>query len=483
MAMTLTARLVMVLGTASGSGKSTIAMALCRMFSEQGFRVSPFKAINISLNSIVTRDGSEIARAQWLQALAAGIMPEGRMNPYLIKYEGRCKGQLIENGKSLGSMTYKQISGHLDLHGKEQIRSAIDYLSRHFDVIVIEGSGSPAEINRESEDYANTFILNEYFPEAIIASDIEFGGVFAALYGTYLLTENNDSIKWFVINRMRGDPSVLRKGSDILENLTNMKLLGVIPRIENILLPGEDGNDYAKSRYFGSDVCIIRYPMMENLSEVDPLPVFGINYFYLDRADDSLIKSARLIILPGSKDVPEDLKFLKESGIEKLIQERAKIGVKILGICGGYQILGKEISLKDTRRKEEIALEGLGLLETKFAYSTEKKLENLIFGLTSEIKDKSTKTEGYEIHYGDVVENSDTPLFETGRGKEGSMNRSGNIFGTNIHGCLENTDFLNFIMGTDIQKSYAKELDREIKRISTIIIESMEISKLNLKAS
>jgi adenosylcobyric acid synthase len=223
--------------------------------------------------------------------------------------------------------------------------------------------------------------------------------------------------------------------------------------------------------------------MMENLSEVDPLPVFGINYFYLDRADDSLIKSARLIILPGSKDVPEDLKFLKESGIEKLIQERAKIGVKILGICGGYQILGKEISLKDTRRKEEIALEGLGLLETKFAYSTEKKLENLIFGLTSEIKDKSTKTEGYEIHYGDVVENSDTPLFETGRGKEGSMNRSGNIFGTNIHGCLENTDFLNFIMGTDIQKSYAKELDREIKRISTIIIESMEISKLNLKAS
>ncbi|EQD77876.1 cobyric acid synthase CobQ, partial [mine drainage metagenome] len=239
-------------------------------------------------------------------------------------------------------------------------------------------------------------------PEAILITDIEYGGAFAALYGTYLLAEARESIKWMVINRMRGHQDVLRKGLEILKSLTGIDFLGIIPMMENIQLPGEDTLDYLHSRSFGTDVCIIRYPWMENLSEMDPLVSFGIGYFYLDVGKEGLIKNSKVIILPGSKDVISDLKYLREKGIDRILNDRAQNGVKIIGICGGYQMLGKNIEFQEDETGNKEKMFGLGLLDVDFKYFKEKKLTNNKIRLSRNIINDGEETGGYEIHYGQV---------------------------------------------------------------------------------
>lgn len=470
------AKLLMVVGTASGSGKSTLTMALCNILKKSGFIVSPFKAINISLNSVVTKDGSEISRAQWLQAMACGNEPNSKINPYLIKYEGKGRAQLIENGKSKGSMTYGELSSYLEINARDNIKSAIKDLSENNDIIIIEGSGSPAEINRSGEDYANTFILREYSPTTILITDIEQGGAFASLYGTYLLMENRKILKWFVINRMRGDPEVLNTGIEKLAKLTKVQTLGVIPRIEDIKLPGEDGKDYLNSKIFGTDVCIIKYPMMENLSEVDPLVTFGIGYNYVDKNNKALLRLARVIILPGSKDVFSDLRYLQDNGIDNILRDRASAGIKILGICGGYQMLSRKIE-DISRNDEQKIVSGLGLLDAEFSYSREKTLKRTNFKM-HELQKDNTKSQGYEIHFGNVVKNSEKPLFLTEKGSEGSLSESGNVLGTNIHGCLENKSFIEYLLEIHIDKPYGDKLNEEIERISEIIRKAIDINSV-----
>ena len=470
------AKLLMVVGTASGSGKSTLTMALCNILKKSGFIVSPFKAINISLNSVVTKDGSEISRAQWLQAMACGNEPNSKINPYLIKYEGKGRAQLIENGKSKGSMTYGELSSYLETNARDNIKSAIKDLSENNDIIIIEGSGSPAEMNRSGEDYANTFILREYSPTTILITDIEQGGAFASLYGTYLLMENRKILKWFVINRMRGDPEVLNTGIEKLAKLTKVQTLGVIPRIEDIKLPGEDGKDYLNSKIFGTDVCIIKYPMMENLSEVDPLGTFGIGYNYVDKNNKALLRLARVIILPGSKDVFSDLRYLQDNGIDNILRERASAGIKILGICGGYQMLSRKIE-DISRNDEQKIVSGLGLLDAEFSYSREKTLKRTNFKM-HELQKDNTKSQGYEIHFGNVVKNSEKPLFLTEKGSEGSLSESGNVLGTNIHGCLENKSFIEYLLEIHIDKPYGDKLNEEIERISEIIRKAIDINSV-----
>ena len=469
------AKLLMVTGTASGAGKSTLTMALCNLLRESGYTVTPFKAINISLNSVVTPDGSEISRAQWLQAIACGVEPNYEINPYLIKYEGNGRAQLIENGKSLGSMPHKDLSHYLEINARNNIRSAIKHLSDNNQVVVIEGAGSPAEINRSGEDYANTFILREYSPVTILITDIEQGGAFASLYGTYLLMENRGVLKWFVINRMRGNPDVLNTGIEKLAELTGVPTLGVIPRIDEIRLPGEDGNDYSNSGIFGTDVCIIKYPMMENLSEVDPLKAFGIGYNYVNKNNKNLLKLAKIIILPGSKDVFSDLKYLKDSGIDDILRERAVSGVKILGICGGYQMLSMEIE-SDLRNEEHGKVSGLGLLNVEFSYFPVKTLKRTNFTIYESNDDP--KSQGYEIHFGNVIKNSERALFHTDEGPEGSISKSGNVLGTNVHGCLESTAFIEYLLNIHIDKPYGERLAEEIDRISEIIGHSIDLESL-----
>ena len=469
------AKLLMVVGTASGSGKSTLTMALCNLLRKSGFTVSPFKAINISLNSVVTTEGSEISRAQWLQAIACGKAPNSEINPYLIKYEGKGRAQLIENGKSLGSMTHNDLSHYMEINAKNNIRSAINHLRDSNQIVIIEGSGSPAEINRSGEDYANTFILREYSPATILITDIEQGGAFASLYGTYLLMENRKMLKWFVVNRMRGNPDVLNTGIEKLAELTGIPTLGVIPRIEEIMLPGEDGNDYSNSRIFGTDVCIIRYPMMENLSEVDPLTAFGIGYNYVNRNNRNLLKLAKAIILPGSKDVFFDLQYLRDNGIDEILRERAAAGVKILGICGGYQMLSSIIE-NSQRKDEPKKVSGIGLLRVDFSYFPEKTLKRTNFTIYESNRD--TKSQGYEIHFGNVIKNYERPLFRTEDGSEGSINESGNVFGTNIHGCMESAAFIEYLLNIHIDETYGEKLNKEINRISEIIGNSIDLKTL-----
>ncbi|MHB8360251.1 MAG: cobyric acid synthase [Thermoplasmataceae archaeon] len=471
-------KLIMVVGTASGSGKSTLVMSLCRIFRDKGFRVAPFKAINISVNSVVTQDGSEISRAQWLQAKASRTESESEMNPFLIKPEPNGKLQLIQRGKSLGSMSYDDMHEFMKKNAKHSIKESINHLSKKFDIIIIEGSGSPAEINREGEDYANSFILREYSPEAILITDIEYGGAFAALYGTYLLTDGRESIRWMIINRMRGNQDVLGKGLEKLKSLTGTDFLGIIPMLEDIQLPGEDTLDYLHSRSFGTDVCIIRYPWMENLSETDPLVSFGIGYFYLNAGTESLINSAKVIILPGSKDVISDLKYIRERGFDRVLVNSIQKGVKIIGICGGYQMLGKSIEFQEDETGNKEKMVGLGLLDVDFKYFKEKKLTNNKIRLSRSIINDGEETCGYEIHYGQVTKNNERNLFETEEGYEGSLNISGNVMGTNIHGCLENRTLLNSLLGVTVAQTYEANLEKEISRVSNIVGKSIDIQKL-----
>ena len=222
-------RMIQVLGTASDSGKSTLAMSLCYYFAEKGYKVAPFKAVNMSLNSISLKDSSEISRAQWLQAMAAGTEPSEFMNPFLIKPEGMGKSQIIVNGKSIGSLKVEEYYEYLKNNAEVIIKEALEKLSTEYEIIIAEGAGSAAEINMEGRDFANSYVSSIHRTPAILISDIDKGGVFASLYGTVKLMANSDLVKYMVINRMRGNWEMLSSGISKLEELTGKKVIGIIP--------------------------------------------------------------------------------------------------------------------------------------------------------------------------------------------------------------------------------------------------------------
>lgn len=470
-------KMIQVLGTSSNSGKTTVALALCRILSDLGYRVAPFKSVNMSLNSVSTDSGKEISRSVWLQSIAAKVNPVKEMNPFLLKPERDGRSQLIVLGDSIGVMSHKDYGEYMAKHGAEIVRNSLETLSGRYDVIVSEGAGSAAEINFRGRDLANSFVSSIYNSPSLIVGDIDHGGVFAALYGTYSLMEHPETVKWLVINRMRGNRKILRPAIDVLEQKTGLSVIGVIPHLDGIKLPGEDSLDYRFPASLNRRIAVIRYPHMENHSDVDPLIVYGTGFHYVDGGSMNGVSDAELIILPGSKDVYADIRYLRSTGLDQKIIEAARSGKKILGICGGYQILGRSIHFNGFAPEEEI--KGLGLLNCRTDYSDTKTVRRVEGTFGAFLGKPGVKFNGYEIHRGEVINGEHSYVCKTIHGDEGSVSPDGNVLGTNIHGLLESCDFTAALVGAElIHDDYHELLEENVNLLARVVKENLDVREI-----
>lgn len=446
-------------------------MAMAYHFRKLGYRVCPFKAVNMSLNSVVVHNG-EMSRAQWLQALAAGARPDVRMNPVLLKPEGQ-GSQVIVNGRAMGRMAVREYYSYISSDGLMKILESIQWAMGDSDIVVSEGAGSPAEINLLRFDLSNGLLPEISGCPIVMVGDIERGGVFASLYGTLELMPHRSQVKALVINRMRGDTSILEPGIRLLEGLSGTRVAGVVPFFE-FNLPGEDSMDY-QGDTGSEEVCVLRYPHMENYSEVDPLRYYGVGYSYVDHRNAGKILNARLVVLPGSKLVFEDLAYIRRHGIDRLIMKARERGASVLGVCGGYQILGKSISDPSAVQSSGSFTEGLGLLDVETEYAKEKTIREVEYNIRNSHL-TSQRYRGYEIHYGMVRNLSEEPFLETDLGPEGAVSRDGAVMGTNVHGVLESRELIEHILGRKVPvSSYMEGLEAEVRRVSERILSCLDL--------
>ena len=429
---------LMVCGTASDSGKTTIVTGMCRLLARKGIRVAPFKAQNMALNSAVTATGAEIGRAQAAQAHAAGVEPEAAMNPVLLKPASDRTSQVVVMGRpwaTLEAADYQEAKREL----WDVVLDAFDDLRRRFDVVVCEGAGSAAEINLLDHDIVNLRLAHARGMRSVIAGDIHRGGVFAALYGTVEIIpgELRRTVGGFVINKFRGDPAILESGLTRLQELTGIPTLGVVPWIESPLVDAEDSLDLSRlpSRRPGPDVldvAVIRLPRISNFTDIEALalePSVGVRL--VDHP--SLLGNPDLVVIPGTKTTVADLEWLRLSGLAEAITELASAtATTILGICGGYQMLGDKIDDGVESRVPQV-VEGLGLLAVHTRFDTEK---------TTRIRSGSALGQacsGYEIHHG--VTNPHRPWISLDGGEDGSSSPDGSVLGTSLHGLFESDGF------------------------------------------
>ena len=431
------AKCIMVQGTMSGAGKSLLCAALCRIFAQDGLRAVPFKSQNMALNSFVTKDGLEMGRAQVVQAQAAGVEPDVRMNPILLKPSSDVGSQVIVNGEVRGQMKASEY-----FRTKRQlvpdILKAYDSLAEEADVIVIEGAGSPAEINLKSEDIVNMGLAEMVDAPVLLVGDIDRGGVFAQLYGTVELLEEKERqrIKGLVINKFRGDVEILRPGLSMLEEKTRLPVVGVVPYLK-VDIEDEDSLSQRLEMRDGKkplDAAIIRLPHLSNFTDFMPLeqhPLLGVRY--VSNAHE--LGAPDLILLPGTKNTVDDLLWLRQCGLETALLKLAAKGTPVLGVCGGYQMLGQ--TLDDPTGSESgrpQTLRGLGLLPTRTVFSEQKRRAQ-VKATAAAAPFAGAELEGYEIHTG-VTEAEGEPFahYPDG-GREGCV--QGNVFGTYLHGLFD----------------------------------------------
>jgi adenosylcobyric acid synthase len=440
----------MVQGTGSGAGKSTLVTALCRLFFHAGYSVSPFKSQNMSLNAAVTADGGEIGRAQAAQAEAAGLEPSVDMNPILLKPEGD-GSQVIVLGRVAGRMTFRIYQRHRP-RLLRVVKESLERLRAAHDVVIIEGAGSPAEVNLLKHEIANMAVAALADAPVLLVGDIDRGGVFASFVGTLDLLPPTDRarIRGFVINKFRGDVALLRPGLRFLEEKTGIPVLGVVPYLEPGLLPAEDSLDLDQPRPRGTrravEIAVVRLPHIANFDDFEPLQrELGVNVSFVTGSAD--IQSADLVIIPGTKCTVVDLEFLRARGLADAIVERGRNGLPVLGVCGGYQMLGTE--LLDPAGVESLAphTPGLGLLPVVTRFTRPKRTEQVrarvrtgapLFGGAA-----GDTFAAYEIHVGrtescgshapfEVIERGGRPSVEA----DGCVNTGGTIVGTYLHGLL-----------------------------------------------
>ena len=441
------AKTIMIQGTMSNAGKSLLTAGLCRIFRQDGYRVAPFKSQNMALNSYITSEGLEMGRAQVMQAEAAGIEPSVLMNPILLKPTNDTGSQVIVNGEVLGTMSARDYFKYKK-NLVPDIMKAFRALAEKNDIIVIEGAGSPAEINLKTDDIVNMGMAKMADAPVLLAGDIDRGGVFAQLYGTVELLEPEERkrIRGLIINKFRGDKTILDPGIEMLEEKCGIPVVGVAPYLD-IQVEDEDSltERFDRGQETGLiDVAVIRIPKISNFTDFNPLEsIPGVSLRYVKHTSD--LKNPDVIILPGTKNTMEDLRWLRESGMEALILKAADRGTLIFGICGGYQMLGETLS--DPHGVEAGgSMRGMGLLpmDTIFA---EKKTRTQVTGRFLDLDgDYETLSEveftGYEIHMGDSVRrNPAKPCTSvrdevTGKEKtEGTFTR--NVCGTYVHGIFD----------------------------------------------
>ena len=428
---------IMVQGTMSGAGKSLLCAALCRIFAQDGYRVAPFKSQNMALNSFVTRDGLEMGRAQVVQAQAAGMEPDVRMNPILLKPSSDTGSQVIVNGEVRGQMpaaAYFKMKRSLI----PDILAAYNSLAEEVDIIVIEGAGSPAEINLKTDDIVNMGLAKLVDAPVLLAGDIDRGGVFAQLYGTVALLEPDERtrIKGLLINKFRGDVEILRPGLAMLEEKTHLPVVGVVPYLRVEIEDEDSLSDRlsTESSVKPLDIAILRLPHVSNFTDFIPLeqhPLLGVRYVQRARQ----LGTPDLVILPGTKNTMDDLRWLRESGLEACILKLAAKGTPVLGVCGGYQMLGHTLADPDGEESgTPCTLPGLGLLPTDTVFNAEKHLSQTNATVEA-IPFAGAKLTGYEIHAGrTTVQGSPFCILADGT-PEGCV--QANVFGTYLHGLFD----------------------------------------------
>ncbi len=452
---------LMVCGTTSDAGKTTIVAGLCRLLARNGVSVAPFKAQNMALNSAVTKTGHEIGRAQYLQAQAAMIEPEVAMNPILLKPTSERASQVVVMGKPVDVMTaaeYHEAKPELfDL-----VLNSLNDLRSRFDVVLLEGAGSPTEINLLPNDIVNLSLAERAGLNAVVVGDIDRGGVFASLYGTVALLPPNlaELIGGFIINQFRGDPELLLDGTDQLEQACGVPTAGVVPMLEGLRLDPEDSLALDRTDYTarlikgdaGLDIAVVRFPHISNFTDLDPL---GLE----DDVSVRFIGSERelgrpdLVILPGSKATVSDLAWLRERSLDRALADLVRVGeTTVLGICGGYQMLGRtiwdEVECKEATASGHAA-PGLALLPVKTTFEQDKILARAKGVALGEL------VEGYQIHHGRVTPDEGAQVWLTIDGKpegirsgssdspgaSGAIEGESTVLGTTLHGLFENDDF------------------------------------------
>jgi adenosylcobyric acid synthase len=435
------AKAVMVLGTTSGAGKSWLATALCRWYARQGFKVAPFKAQNMSNNARVAA-GGEIGSAQYFQALAAGVMPDVRMNPVLLKPEADKQSQVVLHGKvdwRLSRMPWRRRSVHV----WPAIQRSLDELLSSHDIVVIEGAGSPAEINLTSSDVVNMRVARRANASCLLVTDIDRGGAFAHLYGTWKLLAKNDQkrIRGFVLNKFRGDVSLLAPGPEKLRKLTGIPTVAVLPMWRKHGLPEEDGiyeePSIKPQSSIAKTVAIVYYPRISNLDEFQPLRNLpGVRLRWAQKVED--LQGADWVILPGSKHTSSDLSWMRAQKLDQAIEAHASAGKALLGICGGLQMLGERLS---DPHQVEGAGDGLRLLplSTEFKLNKTVRTTEARFGAISGPWSalSNLPIRGYEIHHGETVASE----------RLAWQNKKGNILGLYLHGLFENDQVLRALFG------------------------------------
>ena len=499
---------LMVMGTASSVGKSVLCSAFLRIMKQDGYKVAPFKAQNMALNSFVTKDGLEMGRAQVTQAQAAGVEPDVRMNPVLLKPTSDRRSQVIVDGKAIGTMTAMEYHRYKPAL-RERIKATYDALESTVDCVVIEGAGSPAEINLRAGDIVNMSMAESADAPVLLVGDINLGGVFASLLGTVMLLtdEERARVKGVIINKFRGDVKILEPGLKMLEERIHIPVLGVVPWMD-VGLEDEDSVTERFSRMMGQgdlDVAVVKLKHISNFTDFQSLSLQpGVKVRYaqtskeVENADLIVLPGTKntigdMILLPGTKSTIADLRWLRERGLEAAILKEAAGGTLVFGVCGGYQMLGRKLHDPDHVESRVPELAGLDLLDMEVTFAREKETAQ-----ASGVVDASgwlassngILVDGYEIHagqnqFGEKV----LPWLRIGNRVDGVMNERGNVLGSYLHGLFDDGQLFAAIAahirkekGIDTETQAPMTLDeyreREFDRIADIVRASVDMDAI-----
>jgi adenosylcobyric acid synthase len=436
----------MVVGTASHVGKSVTSAALCRIFRDDGVDVAPFKAQNMALNSYATADGLEIGRSQAVQVEAARLAPSVDMNPILLKPVSDTTSQVVLNGAIFGTLTGAELYAER-LHFFHEIRKAYDRLAARHELMIIEGAGSPVEMNLRHLDMVNLAMAEHADARCVLVADIDRGGVFAQLVGTYELLEAEERERFagFVINRFRGDPALLGDAVDFLERRTRQRCLGIVPFLRDLGIPEEDSvvldHDRSQSRD-GLRVGVVLLRSMSNFTDFDTLArIDGVSFSWIREA--AAIRDVDAVILPGSKNTVRDLEDLRQRGFDSALAVHERAGKAILGICGGFQMLGHTIDDPEGVESGARYVRGLGFLDVTTSMQTVKTTRQVRGRFADRSRFGDAEVAGYEIHVGETGNGDAEPMFVLTRAgstelvRDGAIRTDGRVFGTYIHGLFD----------------------------------------------
>ena len=502
---------IMLLGTSSHVAKSILATALCRIFYQAGRRVVPFKAQNMALNSYVTKDGGEMGRAQVAQAEAAGLAPMVDMNPVLLKPTGNSCSQVIVDGKPIGNMSAREYHKGKSVQLFGHVTAALTRLQQQFDTIVIEGAGSPAEINLKEDDIVNMRVAKYLQAPVLLIADIDRGGSLAALVGTLELLDEEERalVKGLVINKFRGDVTLMTPAVDFLEQKTGKPVLGIVPYLEHLGIDDEDSVSLEEKEHEAERqkqtkelrLAVVETPKISNFTDFDALADEpDAEVLYVRDAEELLAAAPDVILLPGSKNTTEDLLHVRESGLAQAIRQLVDGGTPLVGICGGYQMLGEEIADPHHTESSHDVVKGLGYLPMKTVFAEEKRTVQVAADCPGmEFYDgvlMGKGLSGYEIHMGRTVFTAPVrhPFHLTRQGEnavniwDGALSEDGRIFGTYLHGVFDHDGFRRQFLNVlrlhrglrplPVQRNRHLEKERAYDRLAETVRKSLDMEKL-----